>query len=205
MPYAEVAVAVPVDHLYTYQIPEELVDDASEGKRVLIPFRKRYMTGYVVRLSDTTDVANIRNIADVLDTEPVITPDVLQLTQWIADYYLCPWGLVMKAALPSGLDIVHDMLISLENEPAEIFQYSERLVQGKVQKKVLAALRQHSSLTLRELQKKIGKKGLYAALHALEHQQLIHIEQMATEGKVKPKTLQHVTLRHSPERTREET
>jgi primosomal protein N' (replication factor Y) len=199
MQYAEVAVAVPVDHLYTYSVPEDLRDEIAVGKRVLIPFGKKYMIGYVVQLSKSTDIERVKNIVDVLDPEPVVTQNILRLTEWIADYYLCPWGIAIKAALPAGIDIVHDTRVTLNSSDFENLEDPFSAIKGGVQKKVLAILRQYPTLSLRELQKKAGKKSLYSSLHALERQGIIQIDQVVKSSKVKPRSLQHVTLRKPPE------
>ncbi len=199
MQYAEVAVAVPVDHLYTYSIPEDLRDDIVVGKRVLVPFRKKYVTGYVVQISPSTDVEQVKDLIDVLDPEPVVTPNILRLTKWIADYYLCSWGIAIKAALPTGIDIVHETTITLNTSESGSPEEAFSPIKGGVQKKLLTILHQHPTISLREFQKKVGKKSLYSSLHVLERQGVIRMEQVVKSSKVKPKSLQHVTLRCSPE------
>ncbi len=39
----------------------------------------------------------------IVDTTPLMTPDILDLTQWLADYYLCPWGAALEAVVPAGV------------------------------------------------------------------------------------------------------
>jgi len=199
MLYAEVAVAVPVDHPYTYSIPEDLRDEVAVGKRVLIPFGKKYMTGYVVQISGSTDIEKVKGLIDVIDPEPVVTQNILRLTKWIAEYYLCPCGIAIKAALPVGIDIVHTTRITLNSSDSENMDDSFRTIKGGVQKKLLSILRQHPTISLRDIQKKAGKKSLYSSLRALERQGIIQIEQVVKSSKVKPKSLQHVTLRQTPE------
>jgi hypothetical protein len=67
-------------------------------------------------------------------------------------------------------------------------------VSGEVQKKILTVLRRSPTISLVDLQKKIGKKRLHSALHALEHHGLIKLEDVVASGKVKAKTLQHAVL-----------
>jgi primosomal protein N' (replication factor Y) len=199
MQYAEIAVALPVEHLYTYAVPEDLGEEMAVGKRVLVPFGKKYMTGYVVQISQFTDVEKVKELVDVLDLEPIITQNVLRLTKWMAEYYLCSWGVAIKAALPAGIDLVHDTTITLNTSEPKLLEDSVSAMKGSVQKKLVAILHQHPTISLRDLQKKVGKKSLYSSLHALERQGLIQIEQVVKSGKAKPKALQHVTLRQSPE------
>ena len=67
--FADVALPVPVDHPFTYAVPEALADRVALGMRVVVPVRKRTETGYVVRLRDATDVAKVRAIIDVPDIQ----------------------------------------------------------------------------------------------------------------------------------------
>jgi primosomal protein N' (replication factor Y) len=47
----------------------------------------------------------IKDVIDVLDDIPVCTPDLLDLTKWIAEYYVCSWGEALKSALPAGVTV----------------------------------------------------------------------------------------------------
>ena len=73
--------------------------------RVLVPFgRSKTYLGIVARLHDERPQGyEVKSVAQLMDLEPIITPQQLQLWQWIADYYLAPIGDVYKAALPAGL------------------------------------------------------------------------------------------------------
>lgn len=73
--------------------------------RVLVPFgRSKTYLGIVARLHDERPQGyEVKSVAQLMDSEPIITPQQLQLWQWIADYYLAPIGDVYKAALPAGL------------------------------------------------------------------------------------------------------
>ena len=73
--------------------------------RVLVPFgRSKTYLGIVARLHDESPQGyEVKSVAQLMDSEPIITPQQLQLWQWIADYYLAPIGDVYKAALPAGL------------------------------------------------------------------------------------------------------
>ncbi|RMH58617.1 MAG: hypothetical protein D6685_11935, partial [Bacteroidetes bacterium] len=54
----------------------------------------------------------------MLDDEPSFTDEMLQLTRWMADYYVCGWGEVARAALPSGTDIESRQRIFRTEAPA---------------------------------------------------------------------------------------
>ncbi len=103
--YLEVAVPLPVSGTFTYSVPQDLSARAVVGTRVLVPFGRRKVTGFVVGRRDDADVDGIRDIADVLDVDPVLDERMIELTRWIADYYLAPWGEVLRTALPPGINM----------------------------------------------------------------------------------------------------
>jgi primosomal protein N' (replication factor Y) len=103
--YIEVAVAVPVYHTFTYSVPEYLLPFVSAGKRVLVPFGRRRVTGYILGPSQDCEAAEIKHILDVLDEHPLFGSAMLSFLQWISDYYKHPIGDVIKNALPGGLTL----------------------------------------------------------------------------------------------------
>jgi len=102
-PFAEVALNLAVDRTFTYRVPPALAGEVAPGRRVRVPFRKRQITGYCVALADSTDVPRVRDVAAVLDAEPLVSAKMLELTRWLADYYACGWGQALEAAIPGGV------------------------------------------------------------------------------------------------------
>ena len=111
--YVEAALPVPLRRVFTYRIPEEMRGAIKLGARLTVPFGKRSLMGYVVELHaelpadidfDESKIKDIIEVADPLDDAPLITPEILRLTQWTADYYASFWGEMLKAALPAGIN-----------------------------------------------------------------------------------------------------
>lgn len=102
--FAEVVFDRPLDHAFTYGVPESLASQVGIGKRVLTPFGKgdKATVGYCIRVHDQTPGRDVKSIRKVVDAEPLLTPELLRLTRWIADYYLCGWGQVLNAVIPAG-------------------------------------------------------------------------------------------------------
>ncbi len=98
---AHVVPLTPVDGVFTYVVRDELIDEAVPGARVVVPFGRRRLTGIVVERGGG-EADGLKAIEDVLDAVPALPEDLLTLTKWIADYYVCSWGEVLKPALPSG-------------------------------------------------------------------------------------------------------
>ncbi|HZU36561.1 MAG TPA: primosomal protein N', partial [Gemmataceae bacterium] len=102
--FAEVVFDRPLDHAYSYAVPEELRSTIAIGKRVLAPFGKgdRATVGFCVGLSEKGPEREVKELRGVVDAETLLTPDLLRLTRWMADYYLCGWGQVLNAVVPAG-------------------------------------------------------------------------------------------------------
>lgn len=106
-PLVDVAVPVPIDKLFTYILPENMVDRAREGARVLVPFGGRRVMGVVLgtRMHDPDaprdDVARLKSILAVVDAQPVLPPELLAFLREVASYYLAPIGEVTALALPA--------------------------------------------------------------------------------------------------------
>ncbi len=108
--YVEAVLPVPLRRAFTYRIPEEMRGAIKPGARLKLPFGRRNLTGYAVELHTELppdveiDESKIRDIIEVTDDEPLITPEILRLTQWTADYYASFWGEMLKASLPAGIN-----------------------------------------------------------------------------------------------------
>jgi primosomal protein N' (replication factor Y) len=92
---------------FTYRLNPELSAQAEVGARIVVPLGRKLVTGYIVALVDelSSDLAaiDIKDAQSLMDLEPVCSPEILQLARWVADYYACPLGEVIKAALPPGM------------------------------------------------------------------------------------------------------
>jgi len=112
--FAEVAVTLPVPGRFHYVIPEHLAARALVGARVLVRFGPRKVTGVVVR-TDTAPPPGITAVAlsKVLDEEPALSAELVELCSWIADYYEAPPGEVIRAALPAGSGVAARSVFAL--------------------------------------------------------------------------------------------
>ncbi len=103
--YLQVVLSLPLRRSFTYSIPETITVEASEGMRVLVPFGRKEVVGYVSAEIDKNDIAvesgKIKDVIRFLDEEPLISNDVLELCRWGSGYYHCGYGELLKAAIPS--------------------------------------------------------------------------------------------------------
>lgn len=104
--YVDVLFPLALDAAYTYSVPQSLFEDVAVGKRVLAPLGiRKWYAGIIVRVHQTKPEYKLKPIRRVLDKLPIVDEKQLEMWRWTADYYLCNYGEVMKAALPSGLKL----------------------------------------------------------------------------------------------------
>jgi primosomal protein N' (replication factor Y) len=119
-PFCNVALSVPLRTTFTYAVPEALRGTLQPGSRVLVPFRKKAMVGVVVELAENAPPGTkIREITRVLDFIPALTPKLIELTHWIAGYYLAPAGEVFRAMLPPVTELKSQRQIILTDAGRE--------------------------------------------------------------------------------------
>ena len=87
-------------------MPDALRDSVELGRRVKVPLgaSNRLVVGYCVRLENRpAGRRRLKPLHSVLDQRSLLSPAMLRLTRWIADYYLCDWAAVLDAVVPAGV------------------------------------------------------------------------------------------------------
>ncbi len=174
----------------TYSIPEELLDRAKVGSRVLVPLGKREKTGVLVEVKrePPSVKTNVRPISDVLDPAPVFDEEFLRWTKWLAMYYLTSWGDVLAAALPEGLKPETKARVFLTEQGKGL---NDKRDLSPRRREVLEEILKHEEgLSIDRLSKATNAKNLYATLHALEDVGFVKIERpLARQASVKKETV----------------
>ena len=131
--FCDVALPVPIDRLFTYELPLTLRHRVQPGCRIIAPFGTRRLTGVVLRAHNDDLTQDLREAFDLRDEEPVLDKELLDLAQWIAEYYCAPIGEVLKGMLPlsgetrkstqyaltdSGRDVARQLILRPESDSA---------------------------------------------------------------------------------------
>ena len=148
--YANIAFPLSVDQVFTYGVPPQMDAALQLGTRVLAPFRGVAQEGVVVERLDETDLAPhiIKNISNCLEETPTFSTDLLALTKWMAEYYVCSWGIALFCAVPSAVRTRKEQKVQLvSGAPAP---------RGKVQKELVALLEAEGELSLNQLVRRMG-------------------------------------------------
>src|ERR1700758_2406663 len=101
----EVALPVPLRTTFTYRVPDALDEGMVDGVRVVVPFRNRAMLGVVLGRGDSPDGASLKNVSEIIDPLPALSPRLIELARWISNYYLSPIGETLRAMLPPSVEV----------------------------------------------------------------------------------------------------
>ena len=126
--FARVAVPRPLRQTFLYRIPESLKSGIEPGCRVVVPFGRKQLVGWIDELEQLPETipSKVLDILDVPDPEPVLSPELLDLCRWVSRYYVAPLGLTLRAALPARLTSESAQRISLTEQVAEGSTTAER-------------------------------------------------------------------------------
>ncbi|MBW5469966.1 primosomal protein N' [Brevibacillus formosus] len=107
---AQIIVDVPVNRTnrpFDYHVPPWLRPLIRIGSRVVVPFGPRQLQGYVIGIVEDdeaiTDRSRLKDVVQVQDDTPPLTPELLKMSEWMSKQYLCPWVTAVQAMLPAVL------------------------------------------------------------------------------------------------------
>lgn len=188
MDFAEVILPLPLENHYTYRIPAGMAIE--RGCRVIVPFgARRFYTAIVAETHDRQPEPGIevKTISSTLDERPILRPGQLEFWEWISNYYICKLGDVYKAALPAGLKLESETIVTyLEEFEAETpLKASEQ--------RVLDAFRGDLKLTVGELEKRTGSRNLLPVVSNLVRLGAVRIDETLRQG-FKPKRESYIRL-----------
>jgi primosomal protein N' (replication factor Y) len=100
---ARVTLELALRKEFDYLIPEELNGQVDLGSRVQVPFGSRKVLGCVTGMAEESGYSKLRPILRVLGEQTLVTPRILKLARWLADYYCCPPEIALKSVLPEAV------------------------------------------------------------------------------------------------------
>ena len=190
---AEVAVALPVSGTFNYLIPEGQADRMPPGMRVLVPFGRRRVTGYVLD-HPREAFANgrvLKEIIEPLDEVPLIGPSLIPFFRFAADYYHYPIGMVAAEALPAGLKVMSHKTVRLTEAGRQALENPLSLLSSE-EALFLDRLDKTKGLTMAALAKEKGP-GLKLASR-LESQGLVEIVVKLSRDRVRTLTRRWISI-----------
>ncbi|MDQ2746039.1 MAG: hypothetical protein M3T96_02125, partial [Acidobacteriota bacterium] len=196
--FVEVALPLPLRQTFTYRLPVGLRENIKLGARLLVPFGKRQLTGYAValhtRLNPELEIEaeTIKDALELLDSEPLLTAEILRLTQWSADYYAAAWGEMLKASLPAGINASVEQIYTITAHGRDELL---KLTSAKTLKtQILKFLAEYNETSSRDLFVRFGESSAKRALRELTKAGWASVFYRTLTAQVKPKRRKAVRL-----------
>ncbi|TMF08095.1 MAG: primosomal protein N' [Chloroflexi bacterium] len=190
MPFAEVAVnaAAPLRQTFTYRIRDGL--PIEPGQAVYVPFGSRTLQGIVVERTDSASVAQTRDIADIIDVRPLLSPTHLQLARWLSEHYLAPLFDCISLMLPPGFK--RRPLVMLR--PLASLEELSLLKLKDLQATVLRRAIELGEIEAEQLRREVKVKGAPSAISALIKRGFLQRSYRLARPQIAPKGVRQLRL-----------
>ena len=188
--FVEVAVPVAVRKTFSYSVPPEFRSRITTGMRVLVPFGRKLMTGYVVGALIRSQIGDfkLRAVRELLDPEAVAPPSLVDTALWVARYYFAPPGEVLRALFPAGTQVAGEGTISLMPKTAALLGGGLRPPGLRSQEDALLDfLAQQKSLTLKELTERSGIRNVQTWIESLAAAGWVQMEMSMDAPRIRSK------------------
>ncbi|MGC6422965.1 MAG: replication restart helicase PriA [Flavobacteriaceae bacterium] len=188
--FADIILPIPLPKPFTYAVPKLYEEQLAIGQRVVVPFGKmKFYTGIVYRIHHQVPLGyEVKVIDSILDVIPSITQHQIQLWEWISSYYLCPLGLIMKAAIPSVLLIESETVLAKDTSLTiewETLTDDELLLLEALEK---------GPLSFADVMAITGKKAVMKSIGGLLAHKYVYLQQLLKEN-YRPKKVKQIRLR----------
>ena len=191
MPYfLDVILPIPVQRLFTYRITAEQFERVTKGMRLAVPFGKsKIYTAIAFRAHQNPPTAyEAKEIHEVLDDAPILSELQLKHWQWVADYYMCTLGEVVRAGIPSMFLLESETQI-MRGQISEIDE--SQLTDDEFL--VVEALHHQTSLQVNDVMQITGKKRVLPLINGLVDKGAVRLKEHIQE-KYRPKQVKYIKL-----------
>ncbi len=188
--FLDVVLPIPLEKLFTYKITSVEADFIEAGMRVAVPFGKsKIYTGLAYRIHQNAPQAyEAKEIYQILDEFPVVTTIQLKHWHWLADYYMCTLGEVIRSALPTAFLLESETLV-LPNKNAEVDEMNLKDDEFLVYE----ALQHQSALKISEVCDIVDKKNVMKLVNTLVQKGVV-LQKEELYEQYKPKMVRYVKL-----------
>ena len=188
--FIDVILPIPLEKLFTYSITPSESNFLKVGTRVSVPFGKsKIYTGIVYRIhTNAPQIYEAKEIHQILDDKPLVNAKQLKLWEWMAAYYICTMGDVMRAALPNAFILESETIIVLNTN-----QTIDDTGLKDDEFLVFEALQHQSSLKIYDIANILGKKNVLPVIKRLLDKEVVFLEEEIYD-KYKPKLVRYVKL-----------
>ncbi len=189
--FAEVILPLALPTTYTYAVPENFADKIKIGCRVevILGKNKRY-AGIIKLITKTQPPYNTKPIINVLDDQPLLYSQQLQLWNWMSNYYMCSEGEVMAAALPAHFKLSSETILLFNDEFGDDFTSLDN-----EEYLIAEALQIKSQLSVTEVQQILDITHVYPVIKTLIDKNVCIVWEALSE-RYKTKKENFVVLNH---------
>jgi len=114
--FVNIALNLPLDKLFTYKVPEYYINTVEVGKRVVVSFGKKILTGIILEIKDESALKRVKNIKSFLDDERILSDELMKFCKWMSNYYLAPIGEVLFSAVPRNINVKSEVYYLLTDD-----------------------------------------------------------------------------------------
>ncbi len=191
--FVDVVLPIPLERLFTYSITKDEASAILPGMRIAVPFGKsKIYTAIAHQVHQNPPTAyEAKEIHEILDETPIVTSTQLRHWQWLANYYMCTLGEVVRSALPNALLLESETLI----EPSTNKEYDESDLSDN-EFLVLEALRYQSSLKIHDVAAILDRRTVVPIVQKMVAKQLVQLKETLYD-KYKPKMVKYLELSES--------
>ena len=188
MYFVDVILPIPLKQTFTYGVNQDEARFLKKGMRVAVPFgTNKVYTGIVYQVHRTPPIGyDTREIDHILDETPLMTSKQLEHWEWLASYYMCTLGEVVRAALPSAFLLESETILRLSGKPIE-----DELVLSDEEFTLIEALQHQTSLHINDVRSILERRNVVKLIKKLLEKGLIEVEEQVQEI-YKPKLVRYV-------------
>jgi primosomal protein N' (replication factor Y) len=188
--FVEVILPLSLAKTFTYQVSESEFDYIKIGMRVAVPFgtSKIYSALVIDSHKNKPTLYEAKEIHQILDEKPIVTKTQIEHWKWISSYYMCAIGDVYRGAMPSGLLLESETIISQKTND---FIDQSKLSDDEFL--IFEALQQQSSLKIADIISILNKKNVFPIIQKLLDKNIIALNQEIQET-YKPKLVKYIRL-----------
>ncbi|MDB9914176.1 primosomal protein N', partial [Flavobacteriaceae bacterium] len=190
MYFIDVILPIPLKQTFTYEVNKDEAMFLRQGMRVAVPFGKsKLYTGIIYAIHQVAPQGyDTKSIDQILDENPIVNEIQIKHWEWMANYYMCTLGEVLRAALPNAFLLESETIITLiDKNPKDEFKLSDQDFL------VLEALQVQSPLHINDIRGILDKKNVVSILQSLLGKGLIGVQEEVYE-KYSPKIKRYIKL-----------
>ncbi|MBN2105424.1 primosomal protein N' [bacterium] len=179
----------------TYKIPQAFQSVIEIGHHVLVSVGRRKESGFVIAFPESTNIDKLKSIEDLLESKPLLPPDLIALGQWTAEYYLATIGEVIRAMLPSVIQRETRLLLKkIKNVDSVTLKLSNK------HQRIIEAFHNRDTLSFDVLSRRLRMDGLRCEISRLEKLGILHSHYIL-DTPFKPKIEKWISIQKMPAET----